>query len=85
MHEVGMCQAVLEAVEARAGGRRVERIGVRVGRELAVVPDVFEQGFRMVAQGGVADGATTEVETLPGNELTLVWLQYAEPATTEGG
>lgn len=86
MHEMGMCQSVLAAVERRADGRRVERIGVRVGADLAVEPDVFEQGFQVLAQGGVADGATIELEPVPGDELVLVWLRYAEtPAMTTRG
>lgn len=83
MHEMGMCQAVLDAVEQRANGRRVERVGVRAGRDLAVVPEVFEQGFRVLAQGGVADGATTDVELTDGDELVLTWLRYREPVDTD--
>ena len=75
---MGMCASVLEAVERRAGGRAVERIGVRVGDDLAVVPDVFEQGFQVLAQGGVADGATTEIETAEGDELMLLWIAYRD-------
>ena len=78
MHELGMCQAVLDAVEKRADGRAVDRIGVRVGTDLAVVPDVFEQGFQVLAQGGIADGATTEVETVDGDGLTLMWIRYCD-------
>lgn len=72
-----MCHAVLQAVERRAAGRRVERIGVRCGTDLAVVPEVFEQGFQVLAQGGVADGATTDVEIVPGDDLVLTWLRYS--------
>lgn len=80
MHEIGMCRSVLERVEARADGRRVDRIGVHVGRDLAVEPQVFEQGFQVLAQGGPAEGATTEVETVPGDVLMLVWIRYASAA-----
>lgn len=77
MHEMGMCQAVLEAVERRAAGRRVDRIGVRCGTALAVVPEVFEQGFQVLAQGGIAHGATADVEIVPGDDLVLTWLRYS--------
>lgn len=83
MHEMPMCRAVLEAVEDRAGDRPVEQVGVRVGEDLGVLPDVFEQGFQVLAQGGVADGATTEVEAVDGDELVLTWIRYREVATTE--
>lgn len=85
MHEMGMCQSVLAAVERRAAGRRVERIGVQCGTDLAVVPEVFEQGFQVLAQGGVADGATTDVEIVPGDDLVLTWLRYAPGTVPEAG
>lgn len=78
MHEMGMCQAVLDAVEDRAGGRRVERVGVRVGEDLRVLPDVFQQGFQVLAAGGVAEGAITEVEATDGDELMLLWIRYVD-------
>ncbi len=83
MHEMGMCQAVLDAVEKRARDRRVERIGVRVGDELAVVPEVFEQGFQVLAEGGVAEGATTDIEPTPGDELVLLWIRYTGPGADD--
>lgn len=65
MHEMGYCAGVLEAVERRAAGRRVARIGVLVGTLHRVSPDAFEQSFRMIADGGVAHGAGTEVQIAP--------------------
>jgi hydrogenase nickel incorporation protein HypA/HybF len=60
MHEIGYCEGVLDAVERRAAGRPVARVGVRVG-----ALHRFEQSFQLVEAGGVADGATTEVVTIP--------------------
>ena len=65
MHEAGYCHGVLHAVEDRAAGRQVTRIGVRVGSLHRIVPAAFEQSFQMMAAGGVADGATTEVTIVP--------------------
>ena len=65
MHEMGYCAGVLEAVERHADGRRVARIGVRVGALHRVSPDAFEQSFQMIADGGVAAGAATEVVIVP--------------------
>jgi len=65
MHEIGYCEGVLDAVERRAAGRPVARVGVRVGALHRVEPGAFEQSFQLVAAGGVADGATTEVVTIP--------------------
>lgn len=65
MHEMGYCEGVLEAVERRAGDRPVARVGVRIGAVHRVVPDVFEQSFRLAAAGGPAADATTEVVVVP--------------------
>lgn len=65
MHEMSYCEGVLEAVERRAHGRPVTRVGVRIGVVHRVVADAFEQSFQMAASGGVADGATTEVVVVP--------------------
>ena len=65
MHEAGFCHGVLHAVEDRAAGRQVARIGVRVGSLHRIVPAAFEQSFQMMAAGGVADGAATEVTIVP--------------------
>ena len=65
MHEIGYCTGVLEAVERRAAGRPVARIGVLVGTLHRVSPAAFDQSFKLVAQGTVADGADTEVRVAP--------------------
>ena len=65
MHEIGYCESLLPAVEKRAQGRPVASIGVRAGVSHRLVPDVFQQAFDMVATGGVAEGATTELVQVP--------------------
>lgn len=65
MHEMSYCEGVLDAVERRAAGRRVSRVGVRIGAVHRIVADAFEQSFQMAAVGGPAEGATTEVVVVP--------------------
>lgn len=65
MHELSYCEGVLEAVERRAAGRRVARVGVRIGAVHRVVAGAFEQSFQLAAAGGPAEGATTEVVVVP--------------------
>ena len=65
MHEIGMCESVVAAVEQRAAGRPVQRVGVRAGALLRVVPDAFGQAFEMVAAGSVAEGAQPVVTIVP--------------------
>jgi hydrogenase nickel incorporation protein HypA/HybF len=65
MHEMGMCEDVLHAIERRARGRTVAAVGVRTGTMLRVVPDAFRQSFELVAAGSVADGAEIELTDVP--------------------
>jgi hydrogenase nickel incorporation protein HypA/HybF len=65
VHEFGLCEGVLEAVQKRAAGRPVTGIRVRCGVRHAVDPDSMAQAFGMVAAGTEADGADVEVVTVP--------------------
>src|SRR3712207_4317643 len=65
MHEIGLCEALLETVERRAAGRRVARVTVRVGVLHRVVEPSLAQAFELVAGGTVADGAEVELVTVP--------------------
>lgn len=65
MHELSYCEGVLEAVERRAAGRPVARIGVRIGAIHRVVADAFQQSFQIAATGGPAEHAVTELVVLP--------------------
>ncbi|HET7518894.1 MAG TPA: hydrogenase maturation nickel metallochaperone HypA [Actinomycetes bacterium] len=65
MHELGLCEGVLEAVERRAAGRRVTRVRVRVGAQHRVVESAFDQSFALVAQGTVADCAAVDLVVVP--------------------
>jgi hydrogenase nickel incorporation protein HypA/HybF len=65
VHEMSYCEGVLEAVERRAHGRAVSRIGVRIGAVHRVVADAFQQSFELAAAGGPAAGARTQVVVVP--------------------
>lgn len=65
MHEIGICESVLAAVEARAAGRPVAGLTVRVGALLRVVPEAFAQSFELVSVGSIADGAQPELVMVP--------------------
>lgn len=64
MHEYGLCESILDAVERRADGRRVQRVRVRVGTLHRVVPPAMDQAFALAAEGTVADGANVELVTV---------------------
>ena len=65
MHELGLCEAIVGAVERRAGEREVTHVRVRVGRLHHVHPEAFEQSFLMAAAGTVASEARAELVLLP--------------------
>jgi hydrogenase nickel incorporation protein HypA/HybF len=65
MHELGLCDDIVEAVIRRAAGRPVARVRVRVGRLHRVHLDSFEQSFAIAAAGTVAEGALAEVVFVP--------------------
>jgi hydrogenase nickel incorporation protein HypA/HybF len=65
VHELGLCQGILEAVERRAAGRRVTRVRVRAGAQHRVVEPALAQAFALVSEGTVADGAAVELVVVP--------------------
>ena len=71
MHELGLCEPLLEAVERRAGERRVQSVRVRVGELHRVEPEAFAFSFALVAEGTVAEGAELDLVPIPGDEIIL--------------
>jgi hydrogenase nickel incorporation protein HypA/HybF len=65
VHELGLCASIVDAVERRAGDRRVARVKVRVGRLHHVHPEAFELSFAVAAAGTVAEDALAELVLLP--------------------
>ena len=65
MHEIGLAEAILEAVEKRAAGRPVSRAKIRAGALLRVVEPSMDQAFRLVAEGTVAEGAAIDLVVTP--------------------
>ena len=51
MHEFGMCDGIVEAVQWRANGRRVARVKIRVGVMHRVVKEAFQQAFSARCRG----------------------------------
>jgi hydrogenase nickel incorporation protein HypA/HybF len=65
VHEFGLCEGILGAVERRAAGRRVSRVRVRVGTLHQVVAPALDQAFAMVSAGGVAEDAGVDLVLVP--------------------
>jgi hydrogenase nickel incorporation protein HypA/HybF len=65
MHEYGICEGVLDAVRARAHGRKVVAIRVRFGVRHAIKADSLSHAFESVAAGTEAADAAIELVTVP--------------------
>lgn len=62
MHELSLCQAVAETVTRRAGGRRVQRVDVRIGHLRQVVPDSMQFSWEMLTAGTELDGCQLVID-----------------------
>lgn len=65
MHELGMCEDIVEAVERRAAGRKVSGCTIRVGTLHQVVEPAMDQSFALAAAGTVAEGAELTLVVIP--------------------
>ena len=65
MHEIGLCEGILESVERRAAGRSVTHVRVRAGAMHRVDAESMAFGFALVAAGSVADGANLDLIVIP--------------------
>jgi hydrogenase nickel incorporation protein HypA/HybF len=79
LHELGLCEGILDAVERRAAGREVVGVKVRVGEALRVVEPALEQSFTLVSEGTVAEGARIEMVEVDGDELLLESITLKRP------
>ena len=65
MHEFGLCDGIVEAVQRRAGGRPVTRVRVRVGALYRVVDEAFQHAFAHAAEGTEAEHAAVDLVVVP--------------------
>ena len=77
MHELGICEDVLDTVLRRANGRTVTHVRLRIGSDLHVSQDLFDQAFPLVAAGTDAADAAVDVVAVEGDELVLESISLA--------
>ncbi len=65
MHELGLCESVLNAVEKRAAGRRVTALRVKIGVLHRVSWEAFDAAFTVLSTGSVAQGAAVDYVVSP--------------------
>lgn len=69
MHEMSLAESMIELVEdtaKRENARRVKRVVLEIGSLSCIAPDALQFCFDAVTRGGVADGATLDILTVPG-------------------
>jgi hydrogenase nickel incorporation protein HypA/HybF len=65
MHEMAIAEAIFDTVTARAEGRRVERVDVRIGYLRQVVPDALTFAWDVLTQESDLAGCALVVEHVP--------------------
>jgi hydrogenase nickel incorporation protein HypA/HybF len=61
MHEFGLCEAIVAAIQRRAAGRRVARVRVRAGAIHRLDKGVFQQAFSWAAVETEAQDAAVDL------------------------
>jgi hydrogenase nickel incorporation protein HypA/HybF len=61
VHEVGITQEVIALAEEHAGGRRVRRLVLEIGKLSCVLPDAVRFCFDLCAEGTLVAGAVLEI------------------------
>jgi hydrogenase nickel incorporation protein HypA/HybF len=64
VHELGLCEEIVEAAARRAGDRQVQGLRVRIGGH-PVDAGVIRQGVEMAAVGTVVEGAALDLVLEP--------------------
>lgn len=65
MHELPLCQAVLDSVLQRADGRAVRIVHVRIGTAHHATDEAFQQLFTQAAAGTLAKDASVMLTQIP--------------------
>ncbi|WP_068111216.1 hydrogenase maturation nickel metallochaperone HypA [Tropicimonas marinistellae] len=77
MHELAICQALIDQVETVASNNRATRVSgvtLDVGPLSGVVPELLLNAFPVAAAGSVAEGAILTIEAAP----VRVWCKSCE-------
>src|SRR4051794_26511662 len=69
MHELGIAQEVVALVTEHAGGARVTRVVLEIGKLAAVLPDAVRFCIDLCGEGTVMEGASLDIVEIPGRAL----------------
>jgi hydrogenase nickel incorporation protein HypA/HybF len=65
MHELALCQAIVDTVTRHADGHRVEQVEVRIGHFRQVVPDSLLFSWDLLIEGTELSGCALVIEHVP--------------------
>lgn len=69
MHEMSICESLVQSIERHAGAERfskVLKVRLEIGCFAGVETEALLFGFDVVARGTVAEGAALDIISLPG-------------------
>ncbi len=66
MHELSVTKSIVSVVSEAAKGRRVRRVTLDVGKLAGVLPEAIAFCFDAVAKDTALDGATLDINEIPG-------------------
>jgi hydrogenase nickel incorporation protein HypA/HybF len=66
MHELGLAQEIVEIVSERAGGARVTRVVLEIGKLAVVLPDALRFCFDLCVESTALEGADLVILETPG-------------------
>jgi hydrogenase nickel incorporation protein HypA/HybF len=65
VHELALCQAIVDTVGPRAGGRRLTSVEVRIGHFRQVVPDSLRFSWELLTDGTDLAGCELVIDHVP--------------------
>lgn len=83
MHEMSLCEGVLQVLEEQARVQqfaRVKTVWLEIGALSSVEPEAMRFGFDVVMKGSLADGAKLEIIEVPGQAWCM---QCMKPVTIQ--
>jgi hydrogenase nickel incorporation protein HypA/HybF len=85
MHELSLTRSIVAIAAEGAGGRRVTRVIIAVGKQAGVQAEAIAFCFEVLARGTAVDGAVLEILEPEGDELRVKAIEVEEPAQDQPG
>ncbi len=71
MHELSICRNIVAIAGEAAGGRRVRRVTLEIGKLSGVIPEAVVFSFDVAAQGTALQGAALDIREIEGRAHCL--------------